>query len=319
MAVRDGAHHLGEAVDAVLSQDCPAALEVVLAVGPSSDDSRQIAEQYAGADPRVRVVGNPEGTTAAGLNRAIAASTGDVVVRVDDHAVLPPGYVRRAVTLLEATGADNVGGMQQAVGRTAFERAVAAAMASPFGVGDARFRTGGPPGPTDTVYLGVFRRAALHRVGGFDETLRRNQDYELNYRLRATGGTIYFHPDLQVTYRPRSSLRALARQYYEYGQWKQIVVRRHPRSLRWRHLVAPAALLVNAGGLAVGLVGRREGLVAPGAYTAAVLAASVVEGRRLEARARAWLPPVFVTMHVAWGLGFLQAAGQSRPANPPRP
>lgn len=312
MAVRDGAPHLVEAVDAVLRQDCPAVRELVLAVAPSSDDSRLIAEEYATADPRVRVVENPEGGAAAGLNRAIAASTGDVIVRVDDHAVLPPRYVHRAVALLEATGADNVGGMQQVVGRTAFERAVATAMTSPFGVGDARFRTGGPPGPIDTVYLGVFRREAVERIGGFDETLQRNQDYELNYRLRAAGGTVYFHPDLQVTYRPRSSLRALARQYYEYGQWKQVVVRRHPRSLRWRHLVAPAALLVNAGGLTAGLAGRRNALVAPGAYTAAVVGASVVEGRRLEGRATAWLPLVFVTMHVAWGLGFLRGAGGAR-------
>lgn len=319
MAVRDGAHHLGEAVDAVLRQDCGVALEVILAVGPSSDDTRRIAEQFATVDPRVRVVENPAGTTGAGLNRAIAASTGDVVVRVDDHAVLPPRYVHRAVALLESTGADNVGGMQQAVGRTAFERAVATAMASPFAVGDARFRTGGPPGPTDTVYLGVFRRDALDRVGGYDETLRRNQDYELNYRLRATGGTVYFHPDLQVTYRPRSSLRALARQYYEYGQWKQVVVRRHPRSLRWRQLAAPAALLVNAGGLAAGLAGWRDGLVAPATYTAAVLGASAVEGRRLEGQERAWLPPVFVTMHLAWGLGFLLGAGACRPTCRCRP
>lgn len=308
MPVRDDAHHVEEAVRAVLAQDCPGGIEIVVAVAPSTDATEAICAGVQAADPRVRLVANPAGSTAAGLNRALAASTGVIVARVDAHAVLPPDYLRQAVELLEATGADNVGGIQHAEGCSPFEQAVAAAMSSPFGAGDARFRTGGRPGPTDTVYLGVFRRAALERVGGFDETLARNQDYELNYRLRASGGQVYFHPDLRVTYRPRSSLPALARQYFAYGQWKQVVVRRHPRSLRWRQLVAPAAVLANAAGLVAGATGKRKALAVPGLYAAAVLGASGLVGRRLDGRAAVRLPAVFATMHGAWGLGFLIGA-----------
>jgi succinoglycan biosynthesis protein ExoA len=227
-------------------------------------------------------------------------------VRVDGHAELSGDYVRRAVELLEETGADNVGGIQRAVGETPFQQAVAAAMTSRFGVGDAKFHYGGEPGPTDTVYLGVFRRAALERVGGFDETLIRNQDYELNVRLRATGGVVWFSPELSVTYRPRSTLGGLARQYYEYGQWKREVLRRHPDSLRWRQVVPPAVVVVNVGALALALAGRRRALIAPLAYAVAAGAASMVAARDLEPRATRLLPLAFGAMHHAWGAGFLR-------------
>lgn len=322
VAVRDGAFGLERAVRSVLDQDYGGPLEVVVAVGPSRDGTAELASRLSAEDARVRIVSNPTGVTSAGLNLACRAATGKVLARVDAGSELPPDYVRCAVALLEETGADNVGGVQEARGRTAFERAVAAAMASPFGAGGARYRTGGAPGPTDTVYLGVFRREALESVGGFDETLMRNQDYELNYRLRAAGGTVYFHPDLRVTYRPRSSLGALARQYFAYGRWKQAVVRRHPRSVRWRQLAAPTALVGIAGGVAVGLTGRRAGFVAPGAYAAAVVAASAHTGRGLDRDAAAWLPAVFVTMHGAWGAGFLVGAPRRRvtgPADAPAP
>src|SRR5699024_2646046 len=128
------------------------------------------------------------------LNAAIAASRHEIVARVDGHAMLPPDYLRLAVQALGGTGADNVGGIMAAEGATAFERAVACAMPARLGVGNARFRTGGEAGPTDTVYLGVFRRAALERVGGYDESLLRAQDWELNHRIRQTGGIVWFTP-----------------------------------------------------------------------------------------------------------------------------
>lgn len=311
MPVREEAAGLPRTVEGVLAQDYPGPLEVVLAVAPSTDRTAAVAQRLAAGDRRVRVVANPTGTTPAGLNAAIGASSGAVVARCDGHALLPPGYLRRAVALLEETGADNVGGVQRAVGTSPSGRAVAAAMTSRFGVGDARFHYGGAPGPADTVYLGVFRRAALERVGGYDETLLRSQDSELNWRITATGGTVWFDPELVVDYQPRETLRSLARQYFAYGRYKRLVLRRHPRSLRWRQLVPPAAVLANAAGLAVGLAGRRAGparwaaLSVPGAYLAAVVAASAVAGRGLPAASAVRLPAVFATMHHAWGLGFL--------------
>lgn len=303
--VRDDAEGLPAAMEAVLAQDYPGRLEVVLAIAPSTDGSEAVAARLA-ADPRVRVVPNPAGSTSAGLNRAVAASTGEVVARVDARAVPEPGYLRRAVELLDETGADNVGGVQRAEGTTPFERAVAAAMTSRFGTGDARFHYGGAPGPVDTVYLGVFRRAALERIGGFDETLVRNQDYELNWRLRDTGGMVWFSPDLVVRYRPRGSLRALARQYFEYGRWKREVVRRHPRSLRWRQAVPPVALVVNLAGLASAVRRRWRGaVIVPFGYLTAVAVAAAVAGRALDLVGRTRLAAVFTTMHHAWAVGFL--------------
>ncbi|MEM9035811.1 MAG: glycosyltransferase family 2 protein [Actinomycetota bacterium] len=303
MPVRDEADDLSAAVDAVLAQGYPGRFEVCLAVAPSTDGTADIARRLAD-DARVSVVANPSGSTPAGLNAAIAATTGDVVVRVDAHSELSPGYVRRAVDTLRRTGAVNAGGIQRATGRTPFEDAVSVAMTSRFGVGDAKFHFGGAEGPTDTVYLGVFDRAALEAVGGFDETLIRNQDYELNWRLREAGGTVWFDPELEVTYRPRGSVRRLARQYAEYGWWKAEVVRRHPRSLRWRQLVAPATVVGIVGGV---VAARRwpPAALAPAVYGAGVLAAAASASDRAQ---RARLCVVYPTMHLSWGVGFLGAA-----------
>src|SRR4051794_37458243 len=158
--------HLEAAVTKVLEQDYPGPLEVVLAVGPSRDRTAQVATRLAAGDARVHVVDNPTGRTPAGLNAAIKGSTGDVVVRVDAHSELSPGYIAKAVELLERTNADNVGGVMLAQGRTPFERAVARAMRTRLGIGGARFHVGGEEGEAETVYLGVFKRATLDRLGG---------------------------------------------------------------------------------------------------------------------------------------------------------
>jgi hypothetical protein len=278
MAVRNEARRLNETVDAVLAQRYPGRLDVTIAAAPSDDDTGDVARKLA-EDDRVTVV--------------------------DGHAVIPLDYVRRAVELLDETGADNVGGIMAAEGVTPFEQAVGAAMSSRFGTGDARFHYGGSPGPVDTVYLGTFRRSALERVGGYDETLVRTQDSELNLRLRETGGTVWFSPDLRVRYRPRGSLRALATQYFQYGQWRRVVARRHPGSLRCRQVVAPVVVTLCAGGAVIAATGRQWGLIPIGVYASAIAVASVVVGRRVPAGVALRLPAVFLTMHTAWALGFL--------------
>ncbi|MDP9497873.1 MAG: glycosyltransferase family 2 protein [Actinomycetota bacterium] len=305
MPVREEARHLRASVRRILAQDYPGPVEVVLALGPSRDDTHRIARELAAEHPGLRLVDNPSGRTPDALNAALAAATGEVVARVDGHALLPPGYLRRAVDVLQETGAVNVGGIMAAEGTTPFERAVARAMTSPFGVGAGRFHYGGEAGPADTVYLGVFRRAALHAVGGYDPRFARAQDWELNHRLRGAGGLVWFTPELRVTYRPRPTLRALARQYRDYGRWRRVVMRRHPDSVRLHYLVPPVAVLGVAGGAVLAATGRRIGLVPPLTYAAAVLLASAYEGGGLPLPVRARLPLVFATMHGAWGVGFL--------------
>lgn len=298
--VRDEAPHLERTVAAILEQDYPGPLEVCLAVAPSSDATSEIATRLAEQHPSIEVVDNPSGTTPAGLNRAIRATTGEVVVRVDGHARLSDGYVRRAVTTLQRTGAVNVGGVQDAVGTTPFERAVAFAMTSWAGTGGSRFHVGGVEGPVDTVYLGVFRRDAVEAAGGFDESLVRNQDYELNIRLRRAGGVIWFDPELRVEYRPRSSWQRLARQYYEYGWWKAEVARRHLGSLRARQ-IAPVVLTLA---LVVSLLAperfrtHRFAVLYVGVTT---LVAATAPDRSATSRLAVVLP----TMHLAWGTGFI--------------
>jgi succinoglycan biosynthesis protein ExoA len=303
MPVRDEAPYLRASVAAVLAQNYPGDLEVVLAVGPSSDATESIAAGLALADDRVVVVDNASGTTSSGLNRAIEAASGAVIARVDAHAEPSQGYLMTAVEILRETGADNVGGVQRAVGTSPAQRAIAAAMSSRFGTGDARFHYGGKAGAADTVYLGVFRTEVLEELGGFDEALIRNQDYELNVRIRGRGGCVWFDPRLEVLYRPRSSLRALASQYWQYGRWKRVTLARHPGSLRWRQLVPPAAVIGNTLGILGGAL-TPWALVVPGTYLAGLLLVSVAIGWKDWSVLR-WLPGAFVTMHHAWGAGFL--------------
>jgi glycosyltransferase involved in cell wall biosynthesis len=211
MPVRNEERHLAEAVRHVLRQDYPGPIEVVLAVGPSTDATAGIAERLAAADPRVTVVASPTGLIPTAGNIAISAARHPIIARVDGHALIPPDYLRVAVQTMLDTGADNVGGVMAATGVTPFQQAVAWAMTSPAGVGSACFHTGGPGGPADSVYLGVYRRSALEQVGGYDEHYQRAEDWELNHRIRRAGGLVWFQPRLRVTYRPRATARALAR------------------------------------------------------------------------------------------------------------
>jgi hypothetical protein len=314
--VLNEAKHLHESVQRILDQDYPGELEIVLALGPSKDATDSVAAGLRARDPRVRSVRNPTGRTPAGLNAAIRASRHPVVVRVDGHGLLAPGYIRTAVRLLEETGAANVGGLMAAEGVTGFQKAVAAAMTSVFGVGGARFHTGGEAGPAETVYLGVFRREALERLGGYDESFLRAQDWELNHRIRSSGGLVWFTPDLSVTYRPRSSLVALGRQYFHYGRWRRVVMRQHPGTANARYLAPPVTVVACVAGLAAAPV-TVWALVVPAGYGAGIVAASLVIGRGLPLRSRLVLPAVLGTMHWSWGIGFLTSPrrfAERRPA-----
>jgi glycosyltransferase involved in cell wall biosynthesis len=295
--------YLRDAVRSILSQDYHGKFEIVLAVGPSKDRTQEIAEELQRDDSRVIVVANPTGRTAAGLNAALNSAKGTVIVRVDGHAQIPSNYISIAVELLARTGAVNVGGMMAAVGVTTFEKSVAGAMRSPLGVGASRFHTGGEAGEVDTVYLGVFKKDALLAIGGFDERFTRAQDWELNFRLRENGGTIYFDPRLQVTYRPRSSVRALAKQYFEYGRWRRAVSRRHKGTINYRYLAPPVAFTGFLSSLVMGSLIHSIFFLPAAIYLLFMAAASVVIARSLSQYI--YLLAVIPTMHFAWGAGFI--------------
>lgn len=298
MPILNEATHLAVAVDSVRAQAYPGRVRIFLGVGPSDDGTEAVAAGLqAGADDVV-VAANPSGRTPAALNIAIRRGSAPVVVRVDGHSELSAGYVRRAVELLRSTGAANVGGVQRPAPTTPFEHAVADATMSWLGTGGAAYRTGSEPGPVDTVYLGVFDRAAIEMVGLFDEELIRNQDYELNIRLRDAGRTVWFDPTLSVGYRPRSTWRRLARQYYEYGWWKSVVLRKHPRSLKPRQMIPPVGVVGVVAGAVVGLRWR-PALVVPAAYAVALGAAS--------RRAQHPIPTagVLAMIHAGWTAGLI--------------
>jgi glycosyltransferase involved in cell wall biosynthesis len=303
--------HLADAVQMVLSQDYPGPLEVVLALGPSHDRTDQVAARLAASDARVKTVSNPSGRTPDALNAAIGASSGAIVVRVDGHAEIPLDYVSTAVSELMRVGADNVGGIMDARGTNDFERAVAAAMRSRIGVGNSAFHVGGEAGEAETVYLGAFRREALERVGGYDPHFARAQDWEMNHRIRETGGKVWFTPALRVTYRPRSTFRALASQYFHYGRWRRIVARHHEGTINLRYLAPPAMVLGTVATAAVG-VRWRAAWVVPASYAAAVTLGGAVITRGESARTRALAPMVLATMHWAWGAGFLSSPRRLR-------
>jgi glycosyltransferase involved in cell wall biosynthesis len=295
--------HLAESVTAILSQDYSGDFEVILALGPSTDRTDVVAKDMAARDSRIKLVRNPNGKTAAGLNLAIASSKNPVIVRVDGHAKIPKNYLSLAVSILRESGAVNVGGVMAAEGVTKFEIAVSRAMRSPLGVGASRFHTGGVAGEVDTVYLGAFRREAINAVGGFDERYTRAQDWELNHRLRKNGGKIYFDPRLQVTYRPRPNLGKLAKQYFQYGRWRRVVSRSHSGTVNLRYLAPPFTIIGTCVSLAFGL------LIHPFFYIpAAIYGIFLVVSSFLIAKSpREFLSllAIIPTMHFAWGAGFI--------------
>lgn len=316
MPVLNEASHVRAAVQSLLEQDYEGPFEVTLALGPSIDGTTELLEEMAAVDPRIQVVANEVGSTPAGLNIAIRASHYPVVIRVDAHSVLPRDYARVAVDTLQRTGADNVGGIMDAQGTAPFQQAVARAYGSRIGLGGTPLHVGGAEGEAETVYLGCFRRDSLLRVGLFDEGIKRGQDWELNRRLRDSGGSVWFTPKLKVIYRPRPSLSRLARQMTSTGLWRGELARRYPAANGLRYFAPPVMVVGVTLGTVLGIIGLIQvglgapgwlllGLVAPLAYLLIVLVAAVPVARRHRVRVALWFLVVLPCIHFCWGVGFL--------------
>ena len=305
---------LKQSVQAILNQNYSGPLEIILALGPSKDQTNIIAQELA-KDQRIKLVENPSGRTASALNNAIKNSNFDIIVRLDGHAIVDSNYIKNAVKTLVESGADNVGGLMKAEGTNAFEKSVAAAMTSKFGVGNAPFHVGGKSGEVDTVYLGTFRKSALERVGYFDESFIRAQDWEMNYRIRKTGGRIWFNPELVVSYRPRKNLLQLAKQYFEYGQWRKQVTKTYPETVSMRYLAPPVTVSGLIAGFVMVLFSKileinwlQIGWLAPLVYLTVILLAFLSIGSKIGLLSRMYLLLVLPTMHLSWGVGFLKGS-----------
>ena len=305
---------LKQSVQAILNQNYSGQFEIILALGPSKDQTNFIAQELA-KDQRIKLVENPSGRTASALNNAIKNSNFDIIVRLDGHAIVDSSYIKNAVNTLLESGADNVGGLMKAEGTNAFEKSVAAAMTSKFGVGNAPFHVGGKSGEVDTVYLGTFRKSALERVGYFDESFIRAQDWEMNYRIRKTGGKIWFNPDLVVSYRPRKNILQLSKQYFEYGQWRKQVTKTYPETVSMRYLAPPVTVSGLIAGFVMVLFSKildinwlQIGWLAPLVYLTVILLAFLSIGSKIGLLSRLYLLLVLPTMHLSWGVGFLKGS-----------
>jgi glycosyltransferase involved in cell wall biosynthesis len=291
MPVRNEEKYLASAVESVFVQVAPGKTELVLAIAPSIDKTRAIAEELQSKFKNLKIVDNSSGDTASGLNLAIAAASYDVIVRVDAHSQLTENYLTTALEVLSETGAANVGGRMHAVGVSPLQQAVAFGYNNRIGLGGGSFHVGGKAGAVETVYLGVFQKSWLQKVGGFDPKWVRGQDWELNQRIRSAGGVVWFDPRLVVNYFPRSSLSALGRQFYRTGVWRGALTRQAPFQSSLRYWIPPLFVVAALFGFPLWLYLLFIGLIAFNAL-------ELPNGVKL--RVLLVLP----TMHFSWGIGF---------------
>jgi glycosyltransferase involved in cell wall biosynthesis len=294
---------LSNCISAILQQDYPSEIEVILALGPSEDKTTQIAEKLSVSDSRIKLVSNPTGQTAVGLNLAIKVSSNEIICRIDGHSEISNNYVKTAVEILQQKNAVNVGGLMYADSDSGLQRVVAQAMRSKLGVGPSKFHTGGSAGESDTVYLGTYKKAAVLAAGGFDERYIRAQDWELNYRLRKNGGLIWFDPRLQVTYRPRSTFKKLAKQYFQYGRWRRVISRQHKNTVNFRYLAPPFAVATNTLSVFFSIIINPLFITPLLIYFCALIIGSLFIGRKVIDKLI--MPFVLATMHFSWGIGFI--------------
>ena len=301
---RNEERSIGRCLESLLSQDHDA-LQIVVVDSSSQDRTRDVVRSYAGVDPRVELVSSPGSTIPAALNAGLRAARGRWLIRIDAHSVVPTNYVGICVHRLSTGHWAAVGGRKHGVGHSPAGRAIAAALGSRFGVGNSFYHYGVEERTVDHVPFGAYPTALLRSVGGWNESVLANEDFELDYRLRQGGHELLFDPALTIEWQSRQTIRELFDQYRRYGRGKASVVRLHPRSIGVRHVAAPA-LVAALGGSAIALPFRSSvALVSVAPYSAAIVAATAaVVARERDPEAAPWVPAAFVAMHIGWGVGF---------------
>lgn len=309
MPVRNEADFIERSLSAVLAQDYPRdRLEVLIADGMSTDETRNLIRNVSGRHPEipVTIIDNPRKIVPTGFNLALEQARGDIIVRVDGHTIIETDYVRQCVMLLESSSADNVGGKMNAVSNTAFGESVSIATSSPFGVGGARFHYSDEEEWVDTVYMGAWRREVFDRIGLFDEEMARNQDDEHNYRLSSCGGRLLLSPRIRSEYYNRTTVASLWRQYFQYGYWKVRVMQKHPAQMRLRQFAPPALVGALLGSVLLAIRRRyRLAAIVPALYIIANLGASIVTAKQHGWHQLRRLPIIYAVLHLSYGFGFL--------------
>ncbi len=307
---RNEAGHIEECIQSIMAQEPPeGGIEIIAADGMSTDGTREYLEQTARQHPQLRVLSNPGRIVSTGLNAAIRAARGEIIVRMDAHTTYAPDYVKQCLAVLEETGADNVGGPMRTRADTFKEKAIRAVFHSAWAVGGARSHQPDYEGYVDTVIYGCWKKSVFDRVGLFDEELVRNQDDEHNLRLIRAGGKIYQSPRIRSWYHVRGSLTALFRQYMQYGYWKVLVIRKHQAPASFRHIV-PGAFVGTLCLLAVLGIFWTPGLWAAATlgllYATGVLMLSLVIAAQTKWTLLPALPSVVWCFHFGYGYGFLR-------------
>jgi succinoglycan biosynthesis protein ExoA len=307
---RNEKDHISACIQSLLTQEPPeGGFEVIVADGMSTDGTRDVLQALVRVSDRVRMLDNPQRVVSTGLNAAIGAARGEIIIRADAHTRYATDYVRQCVEVLRESRADNVGGPWRAVSTKYIGRAIAAAFHSRFGSGGARAHDPNYEGLVDTVYLGCWHRDLFDRIGGFDEELVRNQDDEFNLRLIRAGGRVWQSPRIQSLYEPRNSFRELFRQYMQYGYWKVRVIQKHRMPASWRHLV-PVVMVLTFLVLAplsiASALAARALAIASALYLVSDLGASLITAVHTEMKLLPILPVVFFCYHAGYGFGFLR-------------
>jgi succinoglycan biosynthesis protein ExoA len=300
---RNEERSIGTTLEALRAQDYRN-LQIIVVDGGSTDGTVAVVERHMAEDPRVELLHNPRGITPVALNVALAAARGPWLVRMDAHATVDPTYVGAAVTRLREGGWGGVGGRKDGVGRTPAGRAIATALGSPFGVGGSVYHHGVREQEVDHIPFGAYPTALARELGGWDERLMTNQDFEFDYRLRRSGARLLFDPALRIDWQSKQKMGEFYQQYRRYGRGKVDVALLHPSSLRPRHLLPPLLVpyLMAAAAVALRRPRLAAAMVAP--YAAGLAVASVDAGRRVDdGAARALLPVAFLAMHIGWGVG----------------
>ncbi|MGA7193563.1 MAG: glycosyltransferase family 2 protein [Anaerolineales bacterium] len=301
-------------LDAVLAQTYPhSQMEIIIADALSQDNTRERINLFQRDHPdlSLRVVDNERHSIPAGLNLAIKESRGEIIVRLDAHSQPNPEYVERCVQALEEGKGANIGGVWeiQPGGKGWIAESIAAAAAHPLGVGDAMYRLNPKAGAVDTVPFGAFRCGLIDAIGGFDETLLTNEDYEFNVRVRKAGGVVWLDPQIRSIYFARASFRELARQYWRYGFWKWKMLKRYTNTIRWRQALPPlfVASLIALIILSFWFSFTRWLLsIEIILYLLFLIVASVRVGfRNHKSFLVIGLPLSISIMHLSWGSGFL--------------
>lgn len=279
-------------------------LELLVVDGASEDRTSDIVREIAARDDRVRLLTNPGQTIPRAMNIGVAEARGRWLVRLDAHSSIPPDYVALCVEHLRTSRWGGVGGRKDGVGTSAKGRAIAAALSSRFGVGDSLYHYGTRSTTVDHVPFGAYPMELAREVGGWDERLTTNEDYEFDYRVRARGFELLFDPRLRIRWHVRESIGDLFNQYHRYGRGKAKMVWLNPRSVKARHLAAPALCVAAVAALVLAPVRPKVAAAIVTPYIAANAAASILTSKKVHGEAARWLPGAFVAMHIAWGLGF---------------